>query len=169
MPAHTANPFRSAWKRSTPQRQDITVFDNRQSEFRYRERCSNPQRMAHPFVRLRFTPGDPVELTKTAHEIRDMRDKKYPPTMKCAGSIFKNLFFANLPASAQAQIPPKWFARAKCHQPGSWNRPALWDCGAAIYKWPIITRISFTMTAQVQPLTGSVIKELKARVRQVWY
>jgi UDP-N-acetylmuramate dehydrogenase len=54
---------------------------------------------------LQFERGDPDALAKTAAEIRAVRDAKYPPTMKCAGSIFKNVFFANLPPAAQAVIP----------------------------------------------------------------
>jgi UDP-N-acetylmuramate dehydrogenase len=54
---------------------------------------------------LRLEPADPVELRRTAEEIRVIRDAKYPPTMRCAGSIFKNLLLADLPASVKKQIP----------------------------------------------------------------
>src|SRR5436309_2160365 len=52
-------------------------------------------------------------LAKTAAEIRAVRDAKYPPTMKCAGSIFKNVFFANLPIETQALIPPNLIREGK--------------------------------------------------------
>ncbi len=55
---------------------------------------------------LSLREGDPVVLSARAEEIRATRDAKFPPTMKCAGSIFKNCFFAQLPESAQRRIPP---------------------------------------------------------------
>lgn len=55
---------------------------------------------------LQFKAGDREVLTKAAGDIRAIRDAKYPPTMKCAGSIFKNVFFASLPSQTQAAIPP---------------------------------------------------------------
>lgn len=47
---------------------------------------------------LKLTPADPAELRATADSILKIRNEKYPPTMKCAGSIFKNLMLADLPA-----------------------------------------------------------------------
>jgi UDP-N-acetylmuramate dehydrogenase len=55
---------------------------------------------------FRLRPGDRPALAARAEEIRAIRDAKFPPTMKCAGSIFKNCFFRDLPASAQARVPP---------------------------------------------------------------
>lgn len=52
-------------------------------------------------------------LAKAAAEIRAVRDAKYPPTMRCAGSIFKNVFFANLPVETQTLIPPKLIREGK--------------------------------------------------------
>lgn len=50
-------------------------------------------------------PGDPSALAARAEEIRAIRDEKFPPTMRCAGSIFKNLILAALPPAAQRQVP----------------------------------------------------------------
>lgn len=44
-------------------------------------------------------------LLETAAGIRRIRDEKYPPSMRCAGSIFKNLFLADLPDAARAEVP----------------------------------------------------------------
>jgi len=46
---------------------------------------------------LKLNHADPVELRATADGILKIRNEKYPPTMKCAGSIFKNLLLADLP------------------------------------------------------------------------
>ena len=67
---------------------------------------------------LRFGLGDSAELTERARSIRDTRDAKYPPTMKCAGSIFKNLFFADLPEAAKAELPASVVREGKV--PSAW-------------------------------------------------
>jgi UDP-N-acetylmuramate dehydrogenase len=54
---------------------------------------------------LRLNKSDPVELRATAGRILKIRNEKYPPTMKCAGSIFKNLILAELPAGVT--VPDK--------------------------------------------------------------
>ena len=45
------------------------------------------------------------QLRRTAADIRGIRDRKYPSQMRCAGSIFKNLFAADLPAEIASQVP----------------------------------------------------------------
>lgn len=85
-----------------------TVFPigNQECQFSYRESIFKKRK--HWVIlstELKFRPGDREALAKTASEIRTIRDAKYPPTMKCAGSIFKNVFFADLPAHAQEQVP----------------------------------------------------------------
>jgi UDP-N-acetylmuramate dehydrogenase len=50
---------------------------------------------------LRLAPADAAELRATADSILKIRNEKYPPTMRCAGSIFKNLMLADLPATAE--------------------------------------------------------------------
>ncbi len=59
------------------------------------------------WTEMRFEHGKRCELRQAASEIRSVRDAKYPPTMKCAGSIFKNLFFAQLPEHVQSEVPAK--------------------------------------------------------------
>jgi UDP-N-acetylmuramate dehydrogenase len=54
---------------------------------------------------LRLEKADPAELRATADGILKIRNEKYPPTMKCAGSIFKNLMLADLPPGIE--VPPK--------------------------------------------------------------
>ena len=54
---------------------------------------------------LKLSPADPAELRATADGILKIRNEKYPPTMKCAGSIFKNLLLADLPPGVE--VPAK--------------------------------------------------------------
>lgn len=62
--------------------------------------------------------GDPAALRATADEIRAMRDAKYPPTMRCAGSIFKNRLYDELPPRARAAVPPEIIKGGKV--PAAW-------------------------------------------------
>lgn len=58
-------------------------------------------------VDLELDRGNAAELQATATGIRQIRDEKYPPSMRCAGSIFKNLMLSDLPVTARAQVPGK--------------------------------------------------------------
>ena len=85
----------------------IRAFDNEACEFRYRESIFKRHKNWTIFsTTLHLAPGDHDELASKAEEIRAIRDEKYPPTMKCAGSIFKNLLFNSLPTHVQAEVPP---------------------------------------------------------------
>ena len=64
-------------------------------------------------VTLQLEPGDGAALRARADEIRRVRDEKFPPTMRCAGSIFKNLLVANLPPEVVAGIPPQAIREGK--------------------------------------------------------
>jgi UDP-N-acetylmuramate dehydrogenase len=54
---------------------------------------------------LRLHQADAAELRATADSILKIRNQKYPPTMRCAGSIFKNLLLADLPSGVE--VPEK--------------------------------------------------------------
>jgi UDP-N-acetylmuramate dehydrogenase len=97
----------------------VLAFSHAECHFQYRDSWfKNHKEWLILQAYLRFDEGDAAELQKAADEIRGIRDKKYPPSMKCAGSIFKNLFFANLPANAQAEIPAKLVREGKV--PAAW-------------------------------------------------
>jgi UDP-N-acetylmuramate dehydrogenase len=69
---------------------------------------------------LTLTRADPAELRATADAILKIRNEKYPPAMKCAGSIFKNLMLADLPSGVrvpenivrEGKVPSAWFLEA---------------------------------------------------------
>ena len=63
-------------------------------------------------------PGDRAALADRAEQIRSTRDAKFPPSMKCAGSIFKNLHLAQLPPAVQARVPEKVVQYGKV--PAAW-------------------------------------------------
>lgn len=97
----------------------VQDFDNAGCQFHYRESIFKEQKdWIILSTELRFVEGDTRELQKIATDIRTIRDAKYPPTMKCAGSIFKNVFFAELPAAAQAEVPASVVREGKV--PSAW-------------------------------------------------
>jgi UDP-N-acetylmuramate dehydrogenase len=86
----------------------VRVFSNDECEFHYRESAFKKNKSWVIFsTELELVPGDSAELRRRATEIREIRDRKYPPTMKCAGSIFKNLLFNELPGTVQENVPQR--------------------------------------------------------------
>ena len=67
---------------------------------------------------LTMQPGDADAMKQRATEIRSLRDAKYPPTMRCAGSIFKNLLISALPPSVTEGLPPSVVIEGKL--PAGW-------------------------------------------------
>src|SRR6185369_17164066 len=62
---------------------------------------------------LRLTRGDAGHLRSTADGILKIRNEKYPPSLRCAGSIFKNLILAELPENVQRQVPERVIREGK--------------------------------------------------------
>lgn len=97
----------------------IRVATNPACEFRYRESIFK-RRKSWILLRARLAlrEGDGPALQKTASEILAVRNEKFPPTMKCAGSIFKNLHVDDLPATVLAEVPPAVIREGKI--PAAW-------------------------------------------------
>jgi UDP-N-acetylmuramate dehydrogenase len=84
----------------------VRVFDREDCEFQYRESIfKDHKEWIILSTELILEPSDAAVLQKTAGDILKVRNEKFPPTMKCAGSIFKNFLLAELPASVAAQVP----------------------------------------------------------------
>ncbi len=57
-------------------------------------------------------------LKASADEILVTRNRKYPPDMRCAGSIFKNLILDELPETVRSQVPDSVVKKGKV--PAAW-------------------------------------------------
>jgi len=81
-------------------------LDNAACDFAYRDSVFKQHKdWIVTSATLRLAPADSATLRATADGILKIRNEKYPPSMRCAGSIFKNLILTQLPESVRAQIP----------------------------------------------------------------
>ena len=145
----------------------VRVFDNAGCEFRYRESVFKRHKEWIVFsTELLLDSCDAGALRKTADDIVKVRNEKFPVTMKCAGSIFKNLLLNELPQRVamevpatvvrEGKIPAAWFleqAGAKGLQRG--------DIHVATYHANLIYNAGAGTAADL----CAVIQELKQRVR----
>jgi UDP-N-acetylmuramate dehydrogenase len=146
----------------------IRVFGNAECEFRYRESVFKRHKEWIVFsVTLRMDRAPAAELRETADGILKIRNQKYPPTMKCAGSIFKNLILAELPESARSAVPREIVREGKI--PSAWFLEQVGakgmrrgDIQVADYHANLIYNAGHGVARDL----CEVIGDLKARVRE---
>ncbi len=92
----------------------VRVVSNAECEFHYRESIFKRQKEWVIFAAdLHMDAAATEELRRVADEILNTRNQKYPPTMKCAGSIFKNLIWSEMPESVRGLVPAKVIREGK--------------------------------------------------------
>jgi len=85
---------------------DVRTFGNAECEFHYRESIfKRHKEWIISSTDLTMETADAEGLNRAASDILKVRNEKFPVTMKCAGSIFKNLLLRDLPAAVARQVP----------------------------------------------------------------
>jgi UDP-N-acetylmuramate dehydrogenase len=143
------------------------AFDNPGCEFAYRESIFKKHKEWIVFSgELRLERADAAELRRTADDILKVRNEKFPVTMKCAGSIFKNLLFQELPSAAASEVPALAVREGKV--PAAWFLEKVGAKGmqrghihVAEYHANLLYNDGEGAAADLRAL----IDELKARVR----
>jgi UDP-N-acetylmuramate dehydrogenase len=86
---------------------EIRLFTNEDCQFHYRESLFKQHKEWIIFsTELALERAGAAALRQTADDILKVRNEKFPVTMKCAGSIFKNQLYENLPPEVAAALPP---------------------------------------------------------------
>ncbi len=85
---------------------NVRLFDNGACQFHYRESIFKRHKDWIIFsTELELEAAAADELRRIADDILKVRNEKFPVTMKCAGSIFKNLLLHELPPGKAAAVP----------------------------------------------------------------
>ncbi|MBL8174641.1 MAG: UDP-N-acetylmuramate dehydrogenase [Bryobacterales bacterium] len=116
---------------------------------------------------LRLPAGDAVLLRHEASRILSTRNAKYPPTMKCAGSIFKNLLVRQLTADVQSQVPAAVVREGKV--PSAWFLEQVGAKGmrrGGIVVADYHANLIYNEGGGTSTELRAVIRELKARVKE---
>jgi UDP-N-acetylmuramate dehydrogenase len=148
--------------------EQVVEFSTAECEFTYRESMFKRRKeWVILSTHLRLHRADASELRRTAEGIRSIRDEKYPPSMRCAGSIFKNLLFAKLPASVQSEVPPNLVREGKV--PSAWFLERIGAKGMRVGDIQVATyhaNLLYNDGAGTSADLITVITELKQRVRE---
>jgi UDP-N-acetylmuramate dehydrogenase len=144
----------------------VRVFDNGECEFHYRESIFKRHKDWIVFsTELHLTLADAGALRQMADDIVKVRSEKFPVTMKCAGSIFKNFLLAELPPAVAAAVPQNVIREGKVpaayflEQVGA-KGMSRGDIHVAGYHANLIYNAGGGTAADLRAL----IEELKARV-----
>jgi UDP-N-acetylmuramate dehydrogenase len=146
---------------------EIRVFTNQACQFHYRESIFKRHKDWMIFsAELLLEPGDAASLRQTAADILKIRDQKFPVTMKCAGSVFKNLLLENLPPAVAAEIPANAVREGKV--PAAWFLEQVGAKGCQrgdIHVAAYHANLIYNAGAGSASDLCALIAELKARVR----
>jgi UDP-N-acetylmuramate dehydrogenase len=147
---------------------EVRVFDWAQCDFAYRESIFKRHKDWIIFsTDLKLEAADAEELTKTSAEILKVRNEKFPPTMKCAGSIFKNFLWKELPSQVAEQVPAKVVREGKV--PAAWFLEQIGAKGMRLGGIQVAdyhANLIYNAGEGTARELCAVIAELKARVRE---
>jgi UDP-N-acetylmuramate dehydrogenase len=143
-------------------------LSNPECEFDYRESIFKRRKdWVILSAELGFSAGSHRELREKATEIQAIRDEKYPPTMKCAGSIFKNCLFRRLPSAVQSEVPAKMVREGKV--PSAWFLEQVGAKGIRVGDIQVATyhaNLIYNDGSGTARDLVSIVTDLKKRVRE---
>jgi UDP-N-acetylmuramate dehydrogenase len=147
---------------------EVRVIGNSECEFRYRESVFKRHKEWIVFsTQLQLEPAAAGELRRIADDILKVRNAKFPVTMKCAGSIFKNLLRDDLAADVAEVVPDNVVREGKI--PAAWFLEQVGakglvrgDIHVADYHANLIYNGGSGTAADL----CAVIRDLKARVQE---
>lgn len=146
--------------------ESVREFNREECRFRYRESTFKDNKgWIVLSADLALAYGNAHELKSRADEILAIRNAKYPPTMKCAGSIFKNIILAELPPHVQAQVDAKVVREGKV--PSAWFLEQVGAKGirhGAIHVADYHANLIYNAGGGTAREVREVIDDLKARV-----
>jgi UDP-N-acetylmuramate dehydrogenase len=146
----------------------VRVFDNAQCEFRYRESIFKRHKEWVVFqVEFILDPADTEELQRISDDILQVRNEKFPPTMKCAGSIFKNFLLRELPPAVASLVPSTVVREGKI--PAAWFLDQVGAKGmqlGEIQVAPYHANLVYNAGQGTARDLCALIAELKRRVRE---
>ena len=146
----------------------VRVFDNRQCQFRYRESIFKRHKEWIVFqAEFELDAAVAVELEQISADILKVRNEKFPPTMKCAGSIFKNFLLRDLPPAVAAGVPAAVVREGKI--PAAWFLEQVGAKGMQLGGIHVAAHHANLIYNAGQGTAGElceVIAELKRRVRE---
>ena len=145
----------------------VRSFGPRECEFEYRESVFKRRKdWLIVGVRLVLPRGDPAALRVRAAEIREIRDEKFPPTMRCAGSIFKNLYLESLPPAVVEAVPARAVRSGKVASAFFLEQVgAKGMCNGGIEIASYHANLIFNRGGGTASQICTLVAELKARVR----
>jgi UDP-N-acetylmuramate dehydrogenase len=148
----------------------VREFNNPECRFHYRESIFKSHKEWIIFsAKLEMQRGDAAVLRETADKILATRNRKYPPAMKCAGSIFKNFLLADLPPCVASELPGNVIIEGKV--PSAWF---LEQAGAKgmregdIHVADYHANLIYNAGAGTARDLVTIIAELKHRVESRW-
>ncbi len=148
----------------------VRVFSREQCEFRYRESIFKRHKDWIVFsAALTMEAGDADSLRAASDKILDVRNRKYPPTMKCAGSIFKNFLLAELPPAVASAIPTNVVIEGKV--PSAWFLEQVGAKGMKqgdIHVADYHANLIYNAGSGTARDLGAIIDDLKQRVGARW-
>jgi UDP-N-acetylmuramate dehydrogenase len=146
---------------------EVRTVTNPECDFHYRESIFKRHKEWIIFsTELAFEEGDAAVLRKTAEDILTVRNAKFPVTMKCAGSIFKNLLWKDLPPAVAAEMPSSAVREGKV--PAAWFLEQVGAKGLTrgdIHVADYHANLIYNAGAGTAADLCELISELKSRVR----